>query len=157
MRRRPESSLRREHIFFSCKAMVVYFGVNWGSQLFSVVSSTIRCVLLYSFSHHFRFFKVCFFVDCWFFYVRNIFFTRTENKHSNSSFLRSSKSRLSLSFASLFCNFETCAKIQNFSCFVISAVSILFFLIFFANCKKFQSSHMISFFYCLMFWFTHPW
>ena len=48
MRKRPE-------FFFSCKAMVVYFGVNWGSQLFSVVSSTIRCVLLYSFSHHFRF------------------------------------------------------------------------------------------------------
>mgnify|MGYP007025436875 CR=1 FL=1 len=155
MRRRPESSLRREHIFFSCKAMVVYFGVNWGSQLFSVVSSTIRCVLLYSFSHHFRFFVFLSIAD--FFMYVIFFFTRTENKHSNSSFLRSSKSRLSLSFASLFCNFETCAKIQNFSCFVISAVSILFFLIFFANCKKFQSSHMISFFYCLMFWFTHPW
>eukprot|EP00093_Oithona_nana_P011465 11465.XXX_408886_409314_1 [CDS] Oithona nana genome sequencing. len=74
------------------------------------------------------------------------FFTRTENKHSNSSFLRSSKSRLSLSFASLFCNFETCAKIQNFSCFVISAVSILFFLIFFCKLQKISIfSHDIIF------------
>ena len=31
-------------IVFSCKAMVVYFGVNWGSQLFGVVQ--YLCVLI---------------------------------------------------------------------------------------------------------------
>ena len=46
-------------LFFSCKAMVVYFGVNWGSQLFGVVQYDFVCVF------------VCYFFVLLFFHLSN--------------------------------------------------------------------------------------